>query len=210
MAHSARFSNRPNVAHTVAPGQIIFHSRSIAVLALVIARLRPTGTFHVLAGERGPAVDESDRWCLTCGYLDWNEDLRDAVRREVWEESGLDLAPLEAAGAATVPTQPLFLQSEPDSHRQNLTAHFPIELHVDELPLPSAANAEAGEVQQVAWIELSAPAIREKAWAFHHDQLLLDLDAFLEREREAARADEDSVRRYYRSKIEGRYPYTAR
>jgi 8-oxo-dGTP diphosphatase len=210
MANSARFSNRPNVAHTVAPGQIVFDSRSIAVLALVVARHRPTGTFHVLAGERGPAVDQSDRWCLACGYLDWNEDLRDALRREVWEEAGLDLAALEAAGAAIVPTQPLFLQSDPDSHRQNLTAHFPVELHVDELPAPSPANAEAGEVKQVAWLELSARVIRERPWAFTHEALLLDLEAFLARERAESRDDHDSVRRYYRSKLEARYPFAER
>ena len=209
MTQGSRFSNRPNVAHTVAPGQIVFDSRSIAILAVVVARSR-AGTFHVLAGLRGPAVDQSDRWCLVCGYLDWNEDLQGALRREVWEESGLDLTALEAAGAATIPAQPVFLQSDPRAHRQNLTAHFPVEIHVDELPTPSGANAEPGEVEQVAWLPLPAGAVREKAWAFEHDELLLDLVAFLERERAEARDDHGSLRRYYRSTMEARYPFTER
>ena len=210
MVTPPRFANQPNVRHAIAPGKILFESRSVAVLALVVARHRPSGRFHVLAGERGPAVDQSDRWCLPCGYLDWSEDLSGAVRREVWEETGIDLAPLEAAGAAVVPAQPVLVQSDPRSHRQNVTAHFPVELHVDELPAPSAANAEPGEVQQVAWLELTAHLVLSRSWAFEHDRLLLDLAAFLQREREQGRDDAGSVRRYHRSKIEARYPFTER
>jgi ADP-ribose pyrophosphatase YjhB (NUDIX family) len=208
MALAPRFSNRPNVPYEVAPGDLVFASRSVAVLAPVIARLRPSGSFHVLAGERGSAVDESGRWCLVCGYLDWDEDLRDAVRREVWEEAGLDLAALEAAGTALVPEQPVLVHSDPRSHRQNVTAHFPVEVHTDELPPVSLANAEPGEVRQVAWLELTERVIRERSWAFEHDELLLDVIAFLQRERDAASLDHGSVRRYYRSQIEARYPFT--
>ena len=209
MSEGSRFSNRPNVAHTVAPGQIVFDSRSIAILAVVVAR-DEAGTFRVLAGERGPAVDQSDRWCLVCGYLDWNEDLQGALHREVWEESGIDLAALEAAGAATVPAQPVYLQSDPRTNRQNLTAHFPVEIHAAELPAPSGANAEPGEVKQVAWLDLTESAIRARVWAFEHDALLLDLVAFLERERAEGRADQGTLRRYYRSQIEARYPFKER
>ncbi len=210
MTKGSRFSNRPNVAHTVAPGQIVFDSRSIAILAVVVARDRSSRTFHVLAGERGAAVDQRDRWCLVCGYLDWNEDLQGALRREVWEEAGLDLAALEAAGAATVPAQPVFLQSDPRAHRQNLTAHFPVEIHVDALPTPSAENAEPDEVVQVAWLPLTAEAIRERVWAFEHDVLLLELVAFVDRERAEVRDDHGTLRRFYRSQIEARYPFTER
>jgi len=210
MATPPRFANQPNVRHRLGPDRVLFESRSVAVLAVVVARHRPSGSFHVLAGERGPAVDQSDRWCLPCGYLDWNEDLSGAVRREVWEETGIDLAPLEAAGAAIVPAQPVLVQSDPGSHRQNVTAHFPVELQVDELPAPTAANAEVGEVQQVTWLELTAPAVLARAWAFEHDQLLLELAAFLRQERDRGQDDGGSVRRYYRGKIEGRYPFVER
>ena len=37
---------------------------------------------------RGP---HAGRWCIPCGYVEWDEDIRDAVRRECAEETGLDV-----------------------------------------------------------------------------------------------------------------------
>ena len=81
---------------------------------------------------------------------------------------------------------------------------------MDELPPPSAANAEPGEVLQVAWLPLTESAIRARPWAFEHDRLLLDLAAFLAREFAEGRADTHSLRRYQRAQIEARYPFTER
>ena len=42
----------------------------------------------ILLGRRngGPW---SGRWCIPCGHVDWGEDIRDAARREMKEETGL-------------------------------------------------------------------------------------------------------------------------
>ena len=29
------------------------------------------------------------RWCIPCGYVEWNEDIRAAAKREMLEETGL-------------------------------------------------------------------------------------------------------------------------
>ena len=30
-------------------------------------------------------------WCIPCGYVEWDEDVREAARREVQEETGLEV-----------------------------------------------------------------------------------------------------------------------
>lgn len=184
---------------------MLYESRSVAVTAVVLAWDEATGTFRALVGERGSAVDSAGKWCLSCGYLDWDESLVDAVHREVFEETGLDLKALEASGDAVVSKDPIFIEGVPEAHRQNVTARFVVELC--KLVEPTTANAEPDEVVRLEWLEVSEAAIATRAWAFKHDEILGELAAFYGRERAAGKLDARSTRRFYRSIIESRYPY---
>ena len=194
--NAPRFSNRQNQRHDLADGRVLFESRSVAVTAIVLARNGEAGAFHALVGERGPRVDKSGSWCLVCGYLDWDESLSDAVRREVFEEAGVDLAALEAAGEAWVSKQPLFIQSDPSAHRQNVTARFLASL--SRLVPITTEHAEPGEVTQLAWLPLETDAIDAKPWAFHHEEILHELKAFFDEEQNHQRANAESPLRFYR------------
>lgn len=44
---------------------------------------------RILLGRR--AGSYRGQWCIPCGYVEWDEDLRDAARREFAEETGLDV-----------------------------------------------------------------------------------------------------------------------
>ena len=44
---------------------------------------------EVLLGRR--AGSYQGMWCIPCGYVEWDEDVRDAARREFQEETGLQV-----------------------------------------------------------------------------------------------------------------------
>ncbi len=43
---------------------------------------------HVLLGKRASGV-YAGLWCIPCGYVEWDEDVREAAMREFAEETGL-------------------------------------------------------------------------------------------------------------------------
>ena len=201
------FVHRANQPFEV-DGRVLFDSRSVAVTAITVAFDAPAGVHRALVGQRGSAVDHSGLWCLVCGYLDWDESLDDAVRREVFEEAGIDLHALEARGDAIVPPQPIFVQSDPASHRQNVTARFLVDLRAP--VTPTAENAEPNEVADLRWIEVAHAPIAELAWAFNHDKILAELADFYASERARGVLDVGSTRRFYRRFVERRYPFGER
>ena len=46
----------------------------------------------VLLGRRAPGTFLAGQWCLPCGYIEFDEDFITAGKREVKEETGLDIA----------------------------------------------------------------------------------------------------------------------
>jgi ADP-ribose pyrophosphatase YjhB (NUDIX family) len=52
---------------------------------------------NVLLGRRSPASSYAGTWCIPCGHVEWDEDIREAARRECREETGLDVRVGEVA-----------------------------------------------------------------------------------------------------------------
>ncbi len=42
-------------------------------------------------GRRAARQRGGGQWCIPCGYVEWGEDIREAAKREMKEETGLDV-----------------------------------------------------------------------------------------------------------------------
>lgn len=165
------FKNRPNFQVTdEVTGEKHWISRSVAVVAIPFFSCG--GFVWVPMGVRSDEMPTCPgQWGLPCGFLDWGETAAEAVRREVWEEIGLELSPMD------VDPQPDAVMSDPaGDDAQVVSLRFIVRKVVDRLPSLKAGD----EVTSVDWF----PAFREEAeggsaelgqsmnLAFNHGELI--------------------------------------
>ena len=65
-------------------GRITYRNPAVGVAVIVL----DAGAILLGRRKRGPYAA---RWCIPCGYVEWDEDIRDAARRELREETGLEV-----------------------------------------------------------------------------------------------------------------------
>lgn len=104
-------------------GREYWISRSVAVLGVVKA-IDKNGVKYILAEQRGTGTPDPEYvgyWCLPCGYLDFDETCKQAIAREVLEETGVNIHPENF--------ELFFINDNPNSDkRQNITLRFRTEL----------------------------------------------------------------------------------
>jgi len=162
------FSNRKNTYITMPDGTVHWLSRACAVMAVVEIINPSNGERYVALGRRGPGTpDEQGKLGLPCGYLDWDESAFDGIRREIWEEMGLDVHDEHEWGYEP---EPWSVQSEPTANRQNVTLRFAFSRNAHEFPTLSAENCEPDEVSELLWIPCMEAMNLDLA--FNHQEVL--------------------------------------
>ena len=174
--------NRPNECIKSTDGREFWISRSVAVMCVVL--ISQGDTTHVLLNKRGKGTpDYQGYWCCPCGYLDWNESAYEAVTREVWEESGINLEILnDKFESLYFSTDPWSVNSDPErrrrNYRQNVTLRFGAWFQLpqgQDLPKLTSRHSEKEEIADLAWINLLLPLTK---CAFGHDRLIKEFVVF--------------------------------
>lgn len=150
------FKNRPNISIKV-DGKEFWISRSVAVIGVVVLLCKEK-LFVLITRRAETMTDEPNRWCLPCGYLDWDENIYGATIREIYEETGLNLHLPYRMHAYPE----LYIDSSPVSNRQNISIANGFLIETDEFPELTVTE----ETNDVAWCD--AAHLKDKNLAFNH------------------------------------------
>ena len=164
------FENRENELVKTVDGREFFISRSVAVVPYIIVTIDTE--FYFLMVKRGPGCpNEIGKWCLPCGYLDWDETSYEACLRETYEETKFDATPY-------LSKQPWFVNTNIANTNQNVTIHHcgvvSGEKALTELPALDKTNLPNQECEDIKWFKYS-DIIKSKDIAFNQDENIVDL-----------------------------------
>lgn len=163
--------NMKNYCITDATGREHWISRSIAAVVAIVAKDKH-GDEYILAVQRGKGTPDPEyvgKYCMPCGYLDYDETIAQAAQREVKEETGLTF-PITDFKLVTINDNPL------GDKRQNVTFRYLVKSDtlINELELLfTTKNSEKDEVSSIRFIKLSNIGLYE--WAFNHETLIKEI-----------------------------------
>ena len=66
--------------------QVLYENPIVGVAAIVC-----NANGEILLGKRSPGGSYAGLWCIPCGYVEYDEDVRAAINREFFEETGLQI-----------------------------------------------------------------------------------------------------------------------
>lgn len=157
----SKFNNIGNKQIKDEYGKTHWISRSVVTICFVVCGDK------FLVVKRGPYVTQTGKWCLPCGYLDWNETIEEGAIREVYEESGLDLRNyVDVSGM-----KPFKVTSNPKSSKmQNICFEFMVDL--GDIDLPPTSIVDPNETLDVKWIRVQDINLYD--FAFNHDKMIIE------------------------------------
>jgi 8-oxo-dGTP pyrophosphatase MutT (NUDIX family) len=163
-----KFNNRQNPEHTI-NGKIVWESRSVAVVAVVFAKFK--GDVYVLMEKRSNRMDQPGKWCLPCGYLDWDENGWQAVTREIYEETSMFLPNYDESLLSRNKRKPFFINTEVSENRQNVALSYGMVFDFKTVLPQEILHYANPEIDTACWIKLND--INGLDVAFEHDRRIL-------------------------------------
>lgn len=147
-------------------GREYWYSRSVATTPFVFCK-DDNGEYCVLANKRGIGTpDFQGFWNVPCGYLEFNVNGEENCKKEVFEETGVNV-PIDCFKF-------LGINSNPTENRQNVSIRY---YAILEEPISTYSitnsNSEKNEVDDIKWIPLSK--IDEYQWAFNHNFIIKEI-----------------------------------
>lgn len=176
------FSNIKNFLVTTTDGKKYWISRSVAIHGIILLRDSKTNNLYVLLERRGPSCpDEVGKLANVCGYLDWRETLVGALKREIYEETGLYIDDLRTSKIEFSGIDDS-IDGE-NSVKQNITIRYKVTLDYDEVKKllesgeintdTKSRGGEKGEVSEIKILKLTASnPVDETQFAFNHGQII--------------------------------------
>jgi 8-oxo-dGTP pyrophosphatase MutT (NUDIX family) len=183
-------------------GEELWYSRSITVVGHVTVYEDDDDNYnydeyvyYTLAIKRGKGCPaEQGKWCLPCGYLDFDETLKEAVNREVFEETGirLDVTKWKLGKVDSTPTGRKqnvtmiynYVPEWEDRGNMGVIRDELTSIHDTRLVRTAFPETEGDEVEEVRWIKVEVKKNSENKfcadysevdkleWAFGHDKLI--------------------------------------
>ena len=126
------------------------------------------GHYSVLAEKRGKGTpDFQGMWCCPCGFLEGDENAKEGIKRETYEECGIDV-PYGKIKFVEAETEPSLCNNRNVTlrHRAFLgrQKYIVVDLKTEK------RGGEQEEVDMIAWIPLSH--VDRYEWAFGHKEVI--------------------------------------
>jgi 8-oxo-dGTP pyrophosphatase MutT (NUDIX family) len=165
-----KFKNKPNECVKLPNGKEIWISRSVAVTCVIAAS--HNHMTYVAIEKRGKKLDKPGKWCIPCGYLDWNESGTKAVIREVYEEIGLNIKNIKFHYfCKSYLEQPWKVDTSPTENRQNVVLHYGIKFIPEHYDLP-VLKFDHDEIVDAKWVLVEK--LHKYKFAFNHNKLIIE------------------------------------
>jgi 8-oxo-dGTP pyrophosphatase MutT (NUDIX family) len=160
------FKNIPNKPYNTEDG-IIYASRSVSVNSVIFIRFATVDDTYILLSKRSKTMmDEPGKWCLPCGYLDFNETIQEATIRETFEETGFYVN--DYLNHLEIDKPNYIIDDNINSNRQNI-AFTSIKLY-NNLPSFPKLLDKTNESDANNWVSISK--LDGFALAFNHKALI--------------------------------------